>query len=149
VKLEPLQEWICDTCGEVIRSPRDGWVEWLWDAASNGRHGFKIVHHRPASPRPKGCYQYPNTAPKQEGALDGFIGPDGLISLLDFLAHDEIISIKEFVELVRRLMVPNYEEARQYWPKAVEDGIASYSQESLGKIIEEYGATNPEEDNPA
>ena len=27
--LEPLKQFICDKCGETIKSPRDGWVEWL------------------------------------------------------------------------------------------------------------------------
>jgi hypothetical protein len=63
--MKPLQEWLCDTCGEVIRRPEEGYVEWL-QSKEDGVREFNIVHHAPASPHWKGagkgsdCYQLPN-----------------------------------------------------------------------------------------
>ena len=52
--LEPLQQYICDYCGELINSTEEGYVEWLSERnEETGRyeyHGFKIVHHKPYSP---------------------------------------------------------------------------------------------------
>jgi uncharacterized protein YlaI len=25
MKLKPLKQWICDSCGELIKKPEDGW----------------------------------------------------------------------------------------------------------------------------
>ena len=27
-KLEPLKQWYCDDCGQLIKDPEEGWVEW-------------------------------------------------------------------------------------------------------------------------
>jgi hypothetical protein len=48
--LEPLNKWICDQCGGVIDSPRDGYLQWLTEGGDrmlDSEHGFKIVHADP------------------------------------------------------------------------------------------------------
>ena len=35
--------WICDSCGEKITKPEDGFIEWLRDNKSNK---FHLVHNR-------------------------------------------------------------------------------------------------------
>src|SRR5689334_6596320 len=68
-KLKPLEQWVCDHCQRVIRSPEHGWVEWLIDA--DGKvHGFRIVHNSGYSPlKPTGlCQIYAEQ--KRQGLLD-------------------------------------------------------------------------------
>jgi hypothetical protein len=132
-RLTPLRQWICDRCGQVIRSADDGWLEWLSDA--NGKaHSFKIVHHAQASPRgERGCYFHENHPDLMDMHLDGFVGEHAsvLFSFLDVgPMHDkdgkdvpQCRNVREVVELMKRLTVPYYEEARQYWGVALEDGF--------------------------
>src|SRR5262245_48116778 len=58
--LEPLKQWFCDNCGKMIRSPKEGWVEWQHEMTPDNhdhQHSFKIVHHPLHSPRkPQDCY---------------------------------------------------------------------------------------------
>jgi hypothetical protein len=49
MKLKTLQQWICDTCGEIIADPSQGYVEWL-TGEDRLAHGYRIVHHAPYSP---------------------------------------------------------------------------------------------------
>lgn len=44
--------WICDNCKELIKSLKDGWVEWLDlnDGKGCRAKSLRIVHHRSASP---------------------------------------------------------------------------------------------------
>ena len=49
--LEPLKQWVCDTCGEIINSSSEGYVEWLTDDSSPLKsNGFRIVHQAYYSP---------------------------------------------------------------------------------------------------
>ena len=126
--LEPLKQWICDSCSQVIESPEQGWLEWLWDQDDDRKaHGFKIVHHAMYSPRKstRGCYHYDDSVRRADDYLNGYVGKDNLPALLAFLDPGEVIAstyhgpdlkdMREFVEIIRRLHVPYYEEARLYW----------------------------------
>ena len=155
MKLKPLQQWICDYCGEVIISPKDGWLEWLHDGQFRA-HGFKIVHHRPASPRKDGCYHYTNQSGRSDLPLDTYLGTSGLVHLLAFLdvgyvdpknKGPWVNDIREFVELFRRVQLPYYEEARLYWSDAEADGlfgganeVSPYLERALKNIVEKYAA---------
>ncbi|WP_054749993.1 hypothetical protein [Ruminiclostridium josui] len=50
MKLKPLGQWICDVCGEVIQSPKDGYVQWNRNL-NQEIDDFVIVHHFSASPK--------------------------------------------------------------------------------------------------
>lgn len=123
--LEPLQQFLCDTCRNVILCPSDGWAEWVTD--TDCAHSFHIVHHKSASPRRDGCYQHHDRG----WHLDEFM-KDGMIRYLGFLDvgryHEpeyggpRVRDMREFVEFLRRLSVPYYEEARQYWSQGIADG---------------------------
>ena len=121
-------------------------------------YDFRIVHHFVASPKKKireeGCYESKRKPGLQ---LDEYMGSEGLVRLLYFLDHfsDEddrgpwVQSAREFTELVRRLRLPYYEEARQYWHRAKTDGffadfgdIRPYTQETLQAIIKKYEVTD-------
>ena len=61
IRLKPLEQWVCDECGEVIEEASHGYLEWVVDADTRA-HGFRIVHQAHHSPRQPGsdCYRYLN-----------------------------------------------------------------------------------------
>ena len=154
--------WFCDTCGEVINNAEEGWLEWIHDYRGDGKHhSFRITHHSSYSPLNKdhqgeGCYKYGNTPGRMDNHLDIFLGSKGLVYLMSKLdvgplhqpteKEPGVRSIREWCEIVRRLHLPYYEEARRYWALAKEDGFFDeanevwiYSPETLKKIIDKYG----------
>jgi hypothetical protein len=169
MKLVPLQQWICDSCREVIQRPEDGWLEWV-SLYHNGAHDFRIVHHKTRSPRGEqsrsGCYQHERAVGRKDVALERFAGPDAIAHLLTFLdagyidpddSGPQVKSTRELTELIRRLAIPHYEEARLYWSEAVNAGffeganeMSPYRRETLLAIIENFGAADdPEYDSDA
>jgi len=158
--LKPLEQWYCDSCGEVIASPREGRIEWIVE--NDVANAFRIVHHASASPRYPGGNCHDDTAHhgRQETSLDRCVGLAGLPWSLSFLdlgpVHDpdeqrtmRVRSVREFVEIMRRLTLPYYEEARTLWGIATESGffeggrneIAVYLPETLKALIAQYGDT--------
>jgi hypothetical protein len=157
--LIPLKQFICDTCGEIIEKPEDGWIEWI-HSDDGMQTEFNIVHHAGSSPRKifnhEGCYQHGGRNGRMDNNLNQYINPNVIMSfLLHFLDigrhHDPSrnyigkVNISEYVELVRRLTIPYYEEARLYWEMAKNDGyfdgeneISIYSVNFLKGIIDKY-----------
>ncbi|HET9028272.1 MAG TPA: hypothetical protein VFN07_12155 [Trueperaceae bacterium] len=147
MELIPLQEWICDHCGEKIASVEDGYVEW---GGTGGDYvGFRIVHHQPKSPRGS-CY-HPDKG--HSVPLSHFVGIDGLTQLVALVDPGEhyarenetptVANFREWVDLLRRTQTPGYEEARQYWSIAKRneyfDGASEawpYLQRNLIGVIE-------------
>ena len=116
--LKPLEEWICDVCGQVIESEEEGYL--IWKRNDKSKAGsFKIIHHVKCDLDDHG-----SSLP-----LDSVTGSAGLSRLLAFWTtgplqtrlfdadHDDIADSSELVDLIRRLHVPYYEEARQYFAK--------------------------------
>ncbi|HEX2349148.1 MAG TPA: hypothetical protein VHI51_12010 [Ktedonobacterales bacterium] len=148
MKLLPLQQFKCDACGQIIARPDVGWVEWVAGPTRGTKaHGFRIVHNS------NRC-QYPVSGRVHDVHLSRLLGPDGLAMLLALVApggrtgnrEDGVESLEEWSELVRRLQIPHYEEARQYWSYAETDGLfaglgqhALYSQATLRAILMQYG----------
>lgn len=142
MKLNPLQQFICDECQGVIKKIDDGWVEWF-DGDENPLHGFRIVHASEASPRFEegGNCNYPENPNVSDHYLKVFTGPDGLAWLLAFFER-KLADPNELAEIIRRLHIPHYEEARHYLERAytariIDDKV--YGQEDLKKVIKEYG----------
>ncbi|MEX2374109.1 MAG: hypothetical protein WD942_00795 [Dehalococcoidia bacterium] len=157
--LKELQQWICDTCRDVIESPQEGWLEWLESAGAleEGASDFRIVHAASGS-QGTPCRPWMNPpAGKVTGSLplDGVVGSEALPFLLSkidpgpYLVEDfhgpYVASLREWAELARRLMVPGYEEARQYLPQAVAEGLIDdwsemsiYRREQLASVVSEY-----------
>jgi len=143
--LTPLSQWICDSCGEIIESADQGWLEWLHDTSlpvtKACMYGFNIVHYKPYSNREgfNGCYKYDKRRqPRYDvmvlgGPLSHYAGARALpahLMLLDPSPHrqdsfqgPQAKELGEWSELVKRLMLPFYEEARRYVDKAQGDGI--------------------------
>ena len=142
MKLRPLEQFICDECGELIEKLEDGWLEWI-DDYKNPIHGFRIVHASGTSPRRKSgknCY-YPESIGLCDGHLSHFSTIDGLAILLSFFEKN-LGTPKELAEIIRRLHIPHYEEARRYLERASSDGFIDNidsSQADLKRVIEEYG----------
>ena len=142
MKLKPLKQWICDSCGGLISKPEDGWWEFLHDD-THRVYGFRIVHYNPK------CY-YP-TGDKHitvgDLPLKNMINSGGFGHMLHWLEltqtgkMKEHIDISDFTEIMRRLYLPYWEEARQYWEQSFRDGFhdkCCFSKEDLTHIIDEY-----------
>jgi hypothetical protein len=156
----PLMQFKCDTCHEVINSPNEGWLEWLEDCESKSQqrkaHSFRICHHLLNSPfgGEKGCYVHSDKGNSSTMHLGHFL-EDRMAHLLrctdigdyhdpDF-RNPRIVDLRQWAELVRRVSIPYYEEARLYWTKATDDGyfdganeIRIYTQDFLRTLVEEY-----------
>lgn len=127
--------WICDSCGQAIAAVEDGWVEWLSrprPGREYGRqdHSLRLVHQRHASPRGGtefGCchdeawwYQQDKSL-VSDLPLSSFLGPDGLMILLEFLS-DKRFESDDIIEMIKRLHIPAYEQARTSFEAAILDG---------------------------
>jgi hypothetical protein len=146
MKLIPLKQWICDSCGGIIENPEDGWLEW-YDSKDEVLSNFRIVHQG------KSC-TYKEQKLREQGilvaelSLERMIGGAGLAHWLFEIELEEKGKVKskigdltELVEILRRLHVPYWEEARLYWDRAFRDGFhdgCDFGKNSLMAIIEEY-----------
>lgn len=122
--------WTCDTCGEPILRTEDGWVEWIEFHTPDGEKGrdLRLVHIRPASPTGRRCQFNQDAERLRDGGLVAdvhladFLGVDGLMELLSMLAegripHDEVI------EMIKRLHIPGYDQARAEFSRAIAEGV--------------------------
>lgn len=153
--------WICDSCGERINRVEDGWVEWIVvrDQADN-KHArdLRLVHHRPASPLKDGvgCQINGHHEYKKDGGLlndmplSYFVGPDGLMHLLALLA-DEEFPRDIVLEMIKRLHIPGYEIARNYFQEAMDRGVFEpnmmpgyYHQCQIEEVINYINEQHPE-----
>lgn len=151
--LEPLNEFICDTCHQLIEDNSEGWFEWLQyydhEKSRMVNEKFRICHHNKRCTKffsnPKASSMYltdlMKVAPYQ---LISFL--DGNISPKDEYKGPEINDMEEYVELAKRLTVPYYEEARLYWGSFLSSGnyneydaVTVYFPDNLKRIIEEFG----------
>lgn len=109
----PLSTWRCDVCGEVTVTPQDGYVAWRHDGGTGPKVDIKIFHKARCDPG----REYASS-----GALEDFLGSDGLTTALSWLspglvrnydyATPPVKSLSEYVDFVRRVQTPHYEEAR-------------------------------------
>ena len=112
--LKPLEQWICDRCGEIIKKPEDGYVVWKTDDSMR-EHSFHIIHQSI-------CDNDPSFHASL--ALTDFLGERGRQWLLSTLSVGVVkknlgqsssplpVNMDEFVDFFRRVQTPYYEEAR-------------------------------------
>jgi hypothetical protein len=162
--LRPLKQFICDTCRQIINKPEEGWIEWISNrnpkTGTNEIHSFNIVHHSSSShlarTNSKTCYQHKGKSGRRDIPLNDFINENhkmsNILSMLDVGPYHnpdykgtEITDLRQYVEIMRRLTIPYYEEARQYWEKAQDDGYFDgctetgiYGIDSLKLSVEKY-----------
>ena len=53
--------------------------------------------------------------------MASFIGPDGLMTLLSFI-HEKKLPEEEVLEMIKRLHIPGYEQARNHFKHAISEG---------------------------
>lgn len=146
--MEPLNQWICDTCGEVIERPEDGYV--IWKEDEEGKLDDILIIHRNGLPN-KSC---DDKSYRLSLDLESFIGANGLVRLLSIVDpgpyhcneySNKVSNMRKFVDVIRRLHIPYYEEARLYWHEALADGFFNganevwmYLPRTLQELIERY-----------
>jgi hypothetical protein len=120
---EPLRSWICDTCSEPITDPTRALVVWRSDADSYTYSDFLIVHKTFRDrANPRYCDPEAEAGYTMSLDLDRILGVNGLTMLLSWLSYGPLkggggsriapSDLDAFVDLVRRVQVPNYEQAR-------------------------------------
>lgn len=124
-----LGPWYCDTCGEVIEEPVDGWVEWLSGPESQGSsRGIRIVHHTADRGDYMACKYDESAELSRDGSivcglpLGHMLGADGLVKLLGQLSSGCFADNSELFRMIQRLQVPGYEQAFRFVDEAVHDG---------------------------
>ncbi len=148
--------WQCDSCGEPILDPRDGWLE--WQAAEHEgvkgprAKGLRIVHAFASSPqryRESRCsyeraYHTSNHSEYvvRYFALAEMTGPDGLQFFLRLIGEGNLPK-DALLEMIRRVHVPGYEHARLHFDEAIRtyaiyenDRLDSLEQETIKKILD-------------
>jgi hypothetical protein len=127
--------WRCSFCGDVISRIEDGWVEWLATERTGGGvllKGLRLVHRSapPGMSRDTGCrYDFRREFHHDRSIVEGlslerFVGPDGLMLLLSFLAAGELPK-DDVLELTKRVQIPGYEQTHELFREAVEEGVVT------------------------
>ena len=138
--------WICDVCQQPITSVERGYVIWKSGYDGGNEHSFKIIHQTDCDLDDHDC----------SSALREFLGLDGLNLLLSHLSSGPvrkhlgrtsrapIPDLDEFVDFIRRVQIPYYDQARRRFshPKFLEDfyeagELTPYRPEMLRRIIED------------
>ena len=127
--------WLCDTCGEKINSPDQGLIEWYSCKDGDGvrrSRNLRLVHEISASPlkklKRKGCaFDTLQGLIMPEGEignnpLSKYLGPDGLMFLLSLLTEGKFPNA-EVLKMIKRLHIPGYELARDYFRMAISEGV--------------------------
>ena len=141
--LKPLQEFVCDVCDRVIDSPQKGMLN--ANSKNSQIHDWQIVHHKTCDDMNRNWSMH----------LDHLVGIDNVGEMINHIhpgpvtdptgkAEVDFADNVKFAEVMRRLYVPYYEEARRYFDQAVSDGILDgnssgiVSPKILKNIIERY-----------
>lgn len=149
--LTPLKQFICDSCGEVIENPNDGWVEWEGSFEDNKsvNKNFRICHHKMQCQK---LARHPNCS---DLPLNNIIGDNVHAFIFTHLdagpyhnreySGPSIVDFRQYTDFMRRLTLPYYEEARQWWNEAMMDGyfgdsneIYIYLPDNLKRMIQHY-----------
>jgi hypothetical protein len=131
--------WRCSSCGKLITSVEDGWVEWLVDGeddkGASTIGGLRLVHSdhsAGASGVPGGCrYHSRQEFARHRSIVEGlplarFVGFDGLMLLFSFISSGEM-PLEDVLELAKRVQIPGYEQSRDLLQKLFAQGLASAS----------------------
>jgi hypothetical protein len=147
--------WKCSTCGQLITRIEDGWVEWLaFEDQERTGHlgGLRLVHRLAVFFKKRGAQACRYDARRQfrkdrsivEGLpLDRFVGPDGLMLLLSFIAAGEM-PVGEILELAKRVQIPGYELVRDlkrqmtYKVSVPSIGDGYYLQSEIQAVLASY-----------
>lgn len=145
MELNKTEYWICDNCGEKIEDVKDGWVEWLESKDQNDDYkckGIRIVHRVKCIYNEDLLYKK-NKSLVSDMDLESFSGPDGLMELLEFISDNKFEDNEEVIEVIKRIHIPGYEEARIYFDEAIAEGIFEpntkpgyYTQNNIADVLD-------------
>jgi len=147
----PVRGWKCASCEDCITKVENGWIEWLSNEDEQGNArlaGLRLVHRTsPQSSKGCGCrydpqQEFRNDRSIVEGLpLERFIGADGLMLLLSFLAQSAMPQ-EEVLELIKRVQIPGYEQVRQIYQAEISEGLLKtsigegfYLQSEIGLLL--------------
>lgn len=149
------QTWVCNTCGISIEKAADGNVEWI-NVPTNSTEwvarDMRIVHHITASLNaPDGSCQFDEAKEflKDQGtvgdrSLTDYIGPDGLMNLLEHAADPSFRDI-DVMEMIKRIHIPGYDRAKGHFEVAVREEVIElngppgfYFQRQIQEVIDHY-----------
>lgn len=117
----PLTVWKCDTCGDDITDPSTGIVTYRRDDERRASD-FRIVHKNIPGTRRR-CDPEAAEGFIDSTELSSLLGANGLADLLSLLSAGPfsglrgVVRVADFdgyVDLVRRVQTPWYEEARPF-----------------------------------
>lgn len=125
----PHEQFICDYCKEVISCKSDGTLEFLSSRDANGEKHcseFKIIHHPSKSPLAdlddyKWCFHH-KSGESAHLDLNWHFSVEIEETLKGNFRNEYGVS-EELKEIEKRLTIPFYEEARQFFDKALKDGF--------------------------
>lgn len=118
---EPLTTWFCDSCQEPITELNTALL--AWDEDEDGRAREFLIVHKNMNGRQ--CDPQQSRSPRfsSSNELEECVGPNGLTELLSLLSpgplageqdgFPRVANFDQFVDVVRRLHTPWYEEARR------------------------------------
>jgi hypothetical protein len=151
--LQPLEQFICDSCNQPIESIENGWVEWESfpddEQEKDVTKNFRICH------KDLRCQKFAKSPYCSDSPLRDFTGDMAILQTTAMLDPGQYHSptyygpepqnMREFTDFLRRLTIPYYDEARLYWKQAIEDGyfqgeneISIYMPRNLRAMIEHY-----------
>lgn len=117
----PAQDaWVCDICGDQITTPGTALVIWR-ESKDRPMYDFEIIHKNVDNWR---CWDRAEAKGYRASYELGWcLGVDGLTVLLSWLSRGPVdggghpdVAIEDldgYVDLVRRLQIPHYEQARR------------------------------------
>ena len=98
--------YTCDVCGKLILDTEDAFLAWSRNKSTYKFEGFFIAH--------RVCFDNFH----MEMELTSALHIDGLAKLIVMLEEGLVADIDSFTEVMKRLYLPHYEEARKYFPLA-------------------------------
>lgn len=94
-------EWLCDACGNPIRTLEEGVVQWAHISIPQNEPTLWLVHSADSGADGRGCSSAYATI-LASYPLSDFLGPEGLQKLFEFCA-DPQWPLEEILQMIRRL----------------------------------------------
>jgi hypothetical protein len=139
---KPLTEFVCDCCGQIIKNPNEGVLEYIEVENPKGSEiylgkEYKIVHNNNYTSKDS-CRIHRNKIGIRDLGLNELLNDDygtgAIITLIGTSENDSIVIHSDLLECLRRLTVPYYDEAKFYFNEALEDGFIGDNQLDFCKV---------------
>lgn len=127
--------FICDSCGKIIDSPKNGWLEWKSVDVYKYKD-FRIVHHD------ENCMY--NSGDVSDGSLDEYTNDTGVMRLYEFLKSvDNEDAFDNLLEIIKRITIKDYEPVRKDAHLAavkgyIDDSVPGFPSQSDIEAIKRY-----------